>query len=227
MTDINPSLSLKIAERKVLSDVFPEVKSMPELNDYAWNKQVFKKNDVLFRPLKPCNRFMLLGSGCIRIELQNTLTRSITLYRIEPGQLCIHSLINLINDEDYSYIATAEENGWFCWADKAQFNTWMLTLSSFQHWIFNNIGARFKQVVNRFAEHSFVSIDNRLANFLIEKMNSEQMVVVTQADIASELGTAREIISRHLSKWQKMDLIKKQKGGIEVLNIDELLVISS
>ncbi len=221
------NLELKIAERKVLSDVFPEVKKLPQLHNYQWKKLVFKKNDILFMPEKPCNRFMLLGSGRIRIELQKSNTRAITLYRVEPGQLCIHSLINLINDTDYSFIATAEEDGWFCWADKQQFKIWMMELSEFQHWIFNNIGTRFKQVINRFAQHSFTPVEQRLADLLLEYMGAQQIVGLTQIEMASELGTVREIVSRHLSKWQKIGWIEKRRGEIEILNIEALLQLSN
>ncbi len=220
------SVELKIAERKVLSDVFPNVKTMPQLVDYQWKKQSFSKNDILFNPGLPCNRFMLLGKGTVRIELQNEQTRAITLYRIEPGQLCIHSLINLINDKNYSYIATAEDDGWFCWADKQQFNQWMDELTDFQHWVFNNIGARFKQVIDRFAQHSFTPMEQRLADLLLEHMQGDQIVYLKQSDLASELGTVREIISRHLSRWQKLGLLKTNRGQIHILKIDSLLKLS-
>ncbi len=151
------SLQLQIAERKVLSNIFPTVDEIPEVHDYKWRKQSFVKDEVLFKPGLPCDRFMLLGKGNIRIELQNSQARSIILYRLDPGQLCIHSLINLMNDKTFSYIATAESDGWFCWAEKEQFNLWMQESNTFQNWIFNNIGTRFKQVVNRFANHVFVS----------------------------------------------------------------------
>lgn len=219
-------LELKIAERKVLSNVFPEVKKMPQLNNYKWRKQIFKKDEILFTPSKPCNRFMLIGNGTIRIELQKSDTRVITLYRVEPGQLCIHSLINLINDTDYSYVATAEDDGWFCWADKQQFKDWMMELGEFQHWIFNNIGTRFKQVISRFAQQSFIPVEQRLADLLLEYMGKEQLVTLTQIEMASELGTAREIVSRHLSKWQKNGWIKTKRGEIEILQIEALYKLS-
>ncbi len=217
------SLELKIAEQKVLSNVFPVVKEMPELNHYDWKKQAFNQGDVLFKPGEPCNRFMLLGKGQVRVELQNPQGRAMLLYRIEPGQLCIHSLINLINDDNYSYIISADSDGWFCWAEKEQFHQWMNSSSKFNHWILNNIGSRFKQVVDRFASHAFLPMENRLAGLLIEKMGQDQTVNCKQSELAIELGTAREIISRHLSRWQKQGWLETRRGVITIKQIEALV----
>ena len=220
------SFEFKLADYEVLSNVFPEVSEIPDMEHYAWKKQTFYKGDVLFKPGEPCNRFMLLGSGVVRVELQNTQNRSMVLYRIEPGQLCIHSLINLINDDHYSFIALGENDGWFCWADKENFQTWMKQSEHFQRWIFNNIGSRFKQVVDRFGQHAFLGVEERLAGILIEKMGPDQLVNCKQSEIAAELGTAREIVSRYLSRWQRSDLIETRRGGILIKDIEKLVTIA-
>ncbi|MGB5602117.1 MAG: Crp/Fnr family transcriptional regulator, partial [Gammaproteobacteria bacterium] len=220
------SLEFKLADRKVLSNVFPEVSSIPDMQNHRWKKKRFSRNEVLFEPGQPCNRFMLLGNGVVRVELQNPQSRSMVLYRIEPGQLCIHSLINLINDEMYSFIAVAETDGWFCWAEKENFQQWMTQSSVFQRWIFNNIGSRFRQVVDRFAQHAFISVESRLAGLLVEKMGPDQLVQSTQSEMAAELGTAREIISRHLSRWQKQNLLETHRGSIKILDLETLVDIA-
>lgn len=223
MEQADISLELKLADREVLSNVFPEVSSIPDLANYQWQKKVISENEVLFQPGQTCDRFMLLGRGVVRVELQNPQSRSVVLYRIEPGQLCIHSLINLINDNIYSFIAIAETDGWFCWADKDKFQQWMKQSDRFQRWILNNIGSRFKQVVDRFAQHAFISVESRLAGLLIEKMGPDQMVHWKQSDMAAELGTAREIVSRHLSRWQKQNLLETRRGGIRIVDVQTLV----
>ncbi|MBT8125901.1 MAG: Crp/Fnr family transcriptional regulator [Gammaproteobacteria bacterium] len=226
MEQSDTSLELKLADREVLSNVFPEVSSIPDLEHYRWRKKIFTVDEVLFNPGQACDRFMLLGRGVVRVELQNPQARSMVLYRIEPGQLCIHSLINLINDDVYSFIAIAETDGWFCWADKENFQRWMKQSDQFQRWVFNNIGFRFKQVVDRYAQHAFLSVESRLAGLLIEKMGPDQMVHRKQSEMAAELGTAREIISRHLSRWQKQHLLETHRGGIKILDVQTLVDIA-
>ena len=85
----------------------------------------------------------------------------------------------------------------------------------------------FKQVINRFAQQSFTPVEERLADLLLEYMGENQTVGLTQIEIASELGTAREIVSRHLSKWQKKELIITRRGEIEILDIEGLLELSN
>lgn len=226
MISSQDSLELKMAEQGTLSNIFPSIVNLHELADYPWKKQVFFKDDSLFKPGQPCDRFMLLGKGNIRVELQNNQLRTMLLYHINPGQLCIHSLINLINDESYSFQATADSDGWFCWADKAQFNIWMSNSHHFQQWILNNIGTRFKQVIDRFAQHAFFPIDARLAGLLIEKMGPEQTVVIKQSELAVELGTARELVSRHLSRWKKQGVLETKRGIIIIKQVEILVNIA-
>ncbi len=226
MTQTAQSVELKYADHEVLSNVFPEVKEMPALEHYDWRKQSFHKGEVIFSPGTPCNRFMLLGSGGLRIELRNQQGRSVVLYRVSPGQLCIHSLMNLINDENYSFNAVAESDGWFCWATKEQFHKWMNNESEFHRWILNNIGSRFKQVVDRFAQHAFLPVDARLAGLLIEKMGPDQTVTNTQAELAAELGTAREIVSRHITRWGKLGWLETRRGAICIRDIENLVNIA-
>ena len=226
MAGSKKELELRMADQSTLSNVFPEIANIQGLSSYSWKKQSFHKGDVLFKPGQPCNRFMLLGKGVVRVELQNTQSRSMLLYRIDPGQLCIHSLINLINDDDYNFIATADTDGWFCWADKEQFHTWMENSSHFHHWVLNNIGTRFKQVVDRFAQHAFLPVEARLAGLLIEKMGAEQTVNIKQTELAAELGTAREIVSRYLSRWQKLGVLKTSRGIIKIHQIETLVDIA-
>jgi CRP/FNR family transcriptional regulator len=206
-----------------LSSVFPEVRDFPALENYQWRKQSFRRGEVIFDPGRPCNRFLLLGKGVLRIELRNPQGRSVVLYRVEAGQLCIHSLINLLRDEHYQIVVVAEIDGWFCWATKEQFHEWMVRESRFHNWVLNNIGARFKQVVDLFAKHAFLPVEARLAGLLIEKMGPDQTVVKTQAEIAAELGTAREIVSRHINRWTREGLLETRRGTICIKDIEALV----
>lgn len=226
MDDSSNIPELKMADQATLSNVFPEIEKMQELSSYSWKKQSFRKGEVLFKPGQPCDRFLLLGKGVVRVEVQNSQLRSMLLYRIDPGQLCIHSLINLINDDDFSFISTADTDGWFYWADKEQFHHWMESSSYFHQWVLNNIGTRFKQVVDRFAKHAFLPVEARLAGILIEKMGAEQTVHIKQSELAAELATARELVSRYLSRWQKQGVLETHRGLIKIHMIETLVDIA-
>ena len=81
-------------------------------------------------------------------------------------------------------------------------------------------------MVDRFAAHAFLPVENRLASLLIEKMGQDQMVNSKQSELATELGTAREIISRHLSRWQKQGLLETRRGGIRIKQIEALVELA-
>ena len=102
----------------------------------------------------------------------------------------------------------------------------MESSSNFHQWVLNNIGTRFKQVVDRFAQHAFLPVEARLAGLLIEKMGAEQTVTIKQSELAAELGTAREIVSRYLSRWKKQGVLETRRGEVKIIQIETLVDIA-
>lgn len=82
----NAAPDIRPGERQILSNLFPDTQVIPEISQYQWKTHKFTAGEQLFTPGQPCNRFMLLAGGTIRIELQNRQARSILLYRIEPSR---------------------------------------------------------------------------------------------------------------------------------------------
>lgn len=214
---------LQTPEWSVLSDLFPSIHHLPETDTADWSHQNFSRGDYLFRPGERCKRFVLLGEGRIRLQIVNTQGRRITLYRVLPGQLCLHSLINLINQDDFSFEAVAESAGWLSWTSADRFSAWMNDSHDFREWILASFGERLKQMLNLNAELAFSSVEQRLADHLLEQMGEDGSVCATQAALAAEIGSAREVVLRTLQRWEKRGWIIKSRGTILVNDIEALL----
>lgn len=212
-------------EWTVLSNLFPGIHHLPELSRQRWMQQNFDAETTLFEAGQSCQRFVLLGAGNIRIQMTKSRSRRMTLYRLTPGQLCLHSIMNLINQENYAFEAVTETEGWLSWVPAEQFREWMAESQDFQGWILASIGERFKQLIDRTADLAFTPVELRLADHLIERMGEDAVVNTTQAELAREIGSAREVVSRHIHRWEKLGWVEKSRGHLKLVDIEALLAL--
>lgn len=215
--------ALQQPEWRVLSHLFPQVHQLPKTNLQRWQREKFSAGDSLFSPGSPCTRFVLLAEGRVRIQLRSRQDRRLTLYRVQPGQLCLHSVINLVNREEFAFEAIAETDGWISWTNEESFKHWLDQSVDFRTWIFASIGERMKEILDRLAKLTFAPLEWRLADLLLERLNSDSLVMATQADLAAELGSAREVINRQIKKWEQKGWLKSGRGKIEILDVPALL----
>ncbi|MGB0865727.1 MAG: Crp/Fnr family transcriptional regulator [Granulosicoccaceae bacterium] len=217
------NFALQQPEWRVLSSLFPQVHHLPDLAEHRWQRERFRAGQALFNPGNPCTRFVLLAQGRVRIQLRSPQDRRLTLYRVQPGQLCLHSLINLVNREDFAFEAIAETDGWISWTTEDHFNRWLDDSSDFRQWIFASFGERMKEILERLARLTFAPLEWRLADLLLERLGSDGNVMATQAELAAELGSAREVVNRQLKRWENLGWIHSGRGKIEVVEVSALL----
>jgi len=228
MPELTPSTqastqSVQQPEWRVLSKLFPLVHHLPDFSEHRWQRERFKAGQALFHPGLPCTRFVLLGEGRIRIQLRSSQDKRLTLYRVQPGQLCLHSLVNLVNRESFAFEAIAETDGWISWTTEEHFNRWLAESADFRSWIFASFGERMKEILERLARLTFEPLEWRLADLLLERLGADGYVTATQAELAAELGSAREVVNRQLKRWEQQGWIHSGRGRIEIVEISALL----
>lgn len=218
-------MSLQQPEWRVLSKLFPQVHQLPGLAEHRWQRERFRAGQSLFHPGSPCTRFVLLTEGRLRIQLRNPQGRRLTLYRVHPGQLCLHSIINLVNRDDFAFEAVAETDGWISWTTEEHFNGWLDESPDFRSWIFASFGERMKEIIERIASLTFSPLEWRLADLLLERLGPDSNIMATQAELATELGSAREVVNRQLKRWEHAGWINNKRGEIEVIDVPALLAL--
>lgn len=106
---------------------------------------------------------------------------------------------------------------------KKDFHQLLDQSTEFRALVFDGFSKRLSDVIRRTTELATRSIDQRLAATLLAKArDSNNVFKVTHEELAIEVGTAREVISRRLSSYEKRGLLRKQRGQIAVLDTDAL-----
>jgi len=88
--------------------------------------------------------------------------------------------------------------------------------------VFANLGRRFAAVIRHMQEIAFGNLDRRLAELLLSRVARTGTLTVTHQEIAVELGTAREVVSRHLKYYEANGWVALRRGRLELLDIAAL-----
>ena len=172
----------------------------------------------LFGPGQAPQNFMLLLEGAVRVQQTSETGREIILYRIHAGESCVLTTACLIGHEDYTAEGIAETRVRAVMIPRALFDELIGASGEFRRFVFTAFGHRVTSLFHVIEDLAFGRIDVRLAQRLLDLVDEHNIVSATHQDIANELGSAREVISRQLREFQRHGWIKVSRGAIELLD---------
>jgi len=182
-------------------------------------------DDFVFRPGDLCESFLVLLNGRIRVQLVSEDGKEITLYKIGPGGSCMLTTSCLFSSDKYPAEAIAETDIVALAFSRDIFERTVESSAKFRRFVFDGFSERLTEVICRMEELAFTSIDYRLAKVLMG-LHERGQTQVTHSKLAVELGTAREVVSRHLKQMEKRGLITLARGRITVLDPPALMSIN-
>lgn len=171
---------------------------------------------VLFRPGDPCRGFVLLRAGRARVDLIAEDGHALLLYRVEPGQACAITTSCLFAEEPYSAEGTAETDCEGLLLPASLFGRLVEESAAFRTFVLAGFAARLGALMGRIEDLSFRSVDARLAAYLLDR--APGTVAATQQEIASDIGTAREVVSRRLAAFVRAGLVRTERGAVTLLD---------
>jgi CRP/FNR family transcriptional regulator len=171
---------------------------------------------VLFHPGDACQGFLMLGSGSVRVELVAEDGHALLLYRVAPGEACLLTTACLFAGEVYAAEGRAETPVEGLLLPRAAFEALVAESPAFRRFVLAGFGARLAALMARIEALSFRSVDRRLAEALLARGGPE--VAATQAELAVEVGTAREVVTRRLNAFARDGLVSLGRGAVTVLD---------
>jgi len=203
----------------LLKGVDPEL--VREFQKSAFHARIPAGADV-FLEGDPVEAIALLISGVVRVYKIGETGRQITLYRFGDGQSCILTANAILSRKTFPAVATVEKDAEAVMVPADAFRDWVNRHRPWREFVFDLLSARLSSVMELVDEVAFGRMDVRLANFVLNRARSAGTFRTTHQEIASELGTSREVISRLLEDLAKEGAIRIGRGEIEVLEPDAL-----
>ena len=159
----------------------------------------------VFAEHQPCQGFPLLLEGSIKVVKLAASGRELMLYRVAPGGSCIISSSCLLGHTDYNARGIAETPLTLLALPVGAFSALMLEHPPFRDFVFHLFAERIGELMQLVEEVAFARLDQRLAKLLLAR--NETVLNVTHQQLADELGSVREIVSRLLKGFAAQGLV--------------------
>lgn len=185
-----------------------------------------KKGYKVFGPENLPDSLIFLYDGTIRVSQTSGNGRDIVLYRVDAGESCVLTTACMLAEEAYNAEGVAESDIQVVVLPKMSFDRLVAEEPAFRSFVFAAYSRRLIDLLRVVDDVAFGRIDLRLAERLVILAGSDKEISATHQDIASELGTAREVISRVLHDFQKRGLIVQSRGRITLSDKPALRAIA-
>jgi len=203
------------------------IKQQQELFTHAIHRS-YQKGQPLTDSQDHCLGMILIINGVIRSYLLSPSGKEVTLYRLWSGDTCILSASCLLKNIDFDLFLDAQEDTDLIVIDSASYANLMEQNAEVQTYTYQLTNDRFSDVMWMLEQVFFMSLDQRIAVFLLEECQKSQSntIHLTHADLALYIGSAREAVTRMLNYMQNEQYIELFRGGIRVLDRQKLFALT-
>lgn len=175
-----------------------------------------------------CAQLALVLEGKVRVYKLADSGREITLYRIHQGDSCILTASCIMSHSFFPAIAEAETDLEAIIIPAALARNWISQHPSWCRFVFGLVSKRLAEVISVLESVAFQRMDSRIAHYLLERAKQESTTLATtHHEIASDLGTSREVVSRMLKEFDKRGLVNVSRGVLVLRDLIHLKEISS
>lgn len=204
-----------------------KVKEQEELIKNSVIKE-YKKGSIIHSENNECLGMMVITQGQIRTCIVSEEGREITLFKLSENDVCVLSADCVIKQITFDTLMIAETDCKILLINVIYFNQLINQNIYARCYTYELISEKFSNVMWVMKEILFDKFDKRLASFLIKETqkNNNLKIKVTQEQIAKDLNTAREVVSRMLKRFELDEIIEIQRGGVKILNLEKLKELS-
>lgn len=182
---------------------------------YPANAEVFSAGDI-------CTNFLLVLRGAIRVNKILENGRELMLYHVQTGECCSLTISVLMAGKRYSAHAITEAETRVMFIPKRSFDRAFERSVRFRDYVCAELGGRFHDTLMMIETLAMRNVEVRLARWLIQHSTVNGTVTASHRELACELGTAREVISRHLKNFEKKGLVTLSRKYIKLSDVAAL-----
>lgn len=209
--------------KEIIQQYFPFFKE-PELIDAIANvaKVVnIKEGEPIIRVGEFIKSTPLITKGLLKIVRQDEDGHEILLYYLEGGDTCVMTVTCCMKQEQSQIKAIAETDTQLLLIPFHYMDDWMRNYRSWRNFILETYSARFEEMMRTIDSVAFESLDVRLVKYLKDRSEAlnDRHFHITHQQIAQELNSSREAVSRLLKKMENNGSIKLGRNNITIVDL--------
>lgn len=202
---------------QALAHLSPDLVS--EILSSAIIKEIPKENEIL-REGEYVKVIPIVLDGLIKVFTRHE-DKELLLYYIRPNESCIMSFASSIKNDPSKVFALTEEDTTVLLLPVEKVSNWIKQFPDINALFFQQYNLRYSELLDTLHHVLFDKMDKRLFHYLQEKvrLTNNNPLKISHRQIANELGTAREVVSRTMKKLETEKLVKQHSNSIEILQL--------
>jgi len=202
--------------------LFPQFEpELIEILDKNAIERSFHAGEEIVRTGQYIKSTVLVLRGRIKIYRQNDEGSEFLIYYLGPGEACAVSLICALQSQTSEITAKAVEDTEVLMLPVQLMDELMIKFKSWSHFVIQTYRNRFDEMLTVIDNIAFKNMDERLEFYLKRsKTDSGKLILnLTHQEIADDLNSSREVISRLLKKMEQLGKIKLNRNSIEIIHL--------
>lgn len=183
--------------------------------------KTYPSNDVLMRKGQYIRSTMLILSGLVKVYREDEEGNEFLMYYLKPGEACALSMVCAARQEASPIMARAVSETDVLMVPIETMSEWMGKYKSWYQFVIETYRSRFDELLLTIDSVAFRGMDERLEFYLKRAQEAEQKNIIdtSHQEIANELNTSREVISRLLKKMEQLGKVKLNRNSIEIVRL--------
>lgn len=205
-----------------LNEIFPSFeKALQEELLSKSEFRFFKAGEQLMRTGQYFKSTLLIVEGLVKVYREDEQGNEFFMYYLEPGQACALSMICALKAETSQIMAKAVKDTQVITIPLQYMDSWMAQYKSWYHFVLETYRTRFEEMLITIDHIAFRAMDERLLFYLKRHQETLQtnLIPISHQEIADELNSSREVISRLLKKMEQLGKVKLHRNAVEILHI--------
>lgn len=183
--------------------------------------KTYQSNDILMRKGQYIRSTMLILSGLVKVYREDEEGNEFLMYYLKPGEACALSMVCAARQEASPIMARAVSETDVLMVPIETMSEWMGKYKSWYQFVIETYRSRFDELLLTIDSVAFRGMDERLEFYLKRAQEAEQKNIIdtSHQEIANELNTSREVISRLLKKMEQLGKVKLNRNSIEIIRL--------
>lgn len=190
--------------------------------------RAFARQNVLFPVLEsgaiayeaddPCENYLMCLEGGTRAFKRSESGREVLIYTVRPGGTCLLTTQCLLSGGGFPAESVAEARTEFAALPAHAFRRLMADSPTFRDFVLRDYSRLLAGMFSLVDEVAFASIEQKLARRLLADADAEGVVRKTHQQLAGDVGSVREVISRNLGDWERSGWVRNGRGQVAILD---------
>jgi CRP/FNR family transcriptional regulator len=184
------------------------------IQDHA-ESTIFETGEVLMKPGQFFKYAMLIVNGKVKLYREGEDGEEFFMYFLESGNACALSMLCMARNQSSTIMAMAVEKTEVVMIPIQYMDVLMKEFTSWYHFVIETYRSRFEELLTVVDQIAFKNMDQRLEWYLTQQAKSlGNKLMLTHQQIANEINSSREVVSRLLKKMEKNGLISMERNSI-------------